>query len=170
MEGRVRLRSLCCAAPCLAVLCCAPTEPLRTHTHTAQGVQYFLPKVLWRALPHPLTRRAVLCYALSPSSPQGVYFLGKVLWAKGYTELLERLQEHSSATGQNVEVDVYGSGPDLHAVQEAASRRQLALKFNGPKDHADASLQVGFGRGGKGVWGGDARVAAAVRKDAGFRR
>jgi hypothetical protein len=73
---------------------------------------------------------------------QGVYFLGKVLWAKGYTELLERLQEHSTATGQNVEVDVYGSGPDLPAVQQAARNSNVRLKFNGPKDHADATLQV----------------------------
>lgn len=88
-----------------------------------------------------ITSHAVLC------AVQGAYFLGKVLWAKGYTELLERLQEHTSATGQNVPVDVYGSGPDLPAVQEAARDRQLALKFNGPKDHADASLQVR-----SGVW------------------
>lgn len=41
------------------------------------------------------------------------YFLGKVLWAKGYTELLDRLKEHTAATGQSIHVDVYGSGPDL---------------------------------------------------------
>jgi len=45
----------------------------------------------------------------------------------------------------NRQVDVYGSGPDLDAVQEEAARRRLALKFNGAKDHADSSLQV---RGG----------------------
>jgi digalactosyldiacylglycerol synthase len=39
--------------------------------------------------------------------------LGKVLWAKGYTELLDRMKEHSSATGDNLHVDVYGAGPDL---------------------------------------------------------
>lgn len=44
---------------------------------------------------------------------QGAYFLGKVLWAKGYTELLERLNEHTNSTGNNIEVDVYGAGPDL---------------------------------------------------------
>ncbi|GFH27776.1 uncharacterized protein HaLaN_26156 [Haematococcus lacustris] len=44
---------------------------------------------------------------------KGVYFLGKVLWAKGYTELLDRLNEHTARTGEHVAVDVYGSGPDL---------------------------------------------------------
>lgn len=88
---------------------------------------------------------------------QGVYFLGKVLWAKGYTELLERLQEHSTATGQNVEVDVYGSGPDLPAVQEAARNSNLRLKFNGPKDHADSSLQVCTH---EWLWGRDALAVA----------
>ena len=43
---------------------------------------------------------------------KGVYFLGKVLWAKGYTELLDRLNEHEQRTGQHVPVDVYGNGPD----------------------------------------------------------
>ncbi|KXZ47328.1 hypothetical protein GPECTOR_36g52 [Gonium pectorale] len=69
------------------------------------------------------------------------YFLGKVLWAKGYTELLDRLNEHSQRTGERIHVDVYGSGPDLKAVEEEASRRRLALSFRGARDHADSSLQ-----------------------------
>ena len=36
-----------------------------------------------------------------------------MLWAKGYTELLDRMKEHTQRTGQNVPVDVFGSGPDL---------------------------------------------------------
>ncbi|EFJ50110.1 hypothetical protein VOLCADRAFT_116955 [Volvox carteri f. nagariensis] len=80
-----------------------------------------------------------------------VYFLGKVLWAKGYTELLDRLKEHTQRTGERVPVDVYGSGPDLQArlgpplaslaVEHEASRRNLALRFRGARDHADATLQ-----------------------------
>jgi len=72
---------------------------------------------------------------------KGAYFLGKVLWAKGYTELLDRLNEHAARTGEAVEVDVYGTGPDLHAVEEEAGRRRLHLAFNGARDHADTSLQ-----------------------------
>lgn len=76
-----------------------------------------------------------------PVFGRGAYFLGKVLWAKGYTELLDRLNEHAARTGQQVDVDVYGSGPDLKAVEEESSRRRLNLRFNGAKDHADECLQ-----------------------------
>ncbi len=65
-----------------------------------------------------------------------------MLWAKGYTELLERLEEHAEQTGARVDVDVFGTGPDMHAVQEEAGKRQLPLRFNGAMDHADKRLQV----------------------------
>jgi digalactosyldiacylglycerol synthase len=72
---------------------------------------------------------------------KGVYFIGKVLWAKGYTELLQRMREHAQCTGENVHVDVFGSGPDLKAVEDEAHRNQLSVTFNGARDHADSSLQ-----------------------------
>lgn len=71
---------------------------------------------------------------------KGAYFLGKVVWAKGYTELLDRLKEHGERTGEKVHVDVYGSGPDLNSVVEEAGSRELDLKFNGARDHADESI------------------------------
>lgn len=37
----------------------------------------------------------------------------QVVWAKGYTELLDRLKEHSTRSGDQVLVDVFGTGPDL---------------------------------------------------------
>jgi digalactosyldiacylglycerol synthase len=96
-----------------------------------------------------------------PAFGKGAYFLGKVLWAKGYTELLDRLNEHAARSGgagssgggngrgggsggngsAPFAVDVYGAGPDLEAVQEEAARRGLPLTFNGARDHADADLQ-----------------------------
>uniref|UniRef100_A0A7S3QTS2 Digalactosyldiacylglycerol synthase n=1 Tax=Dunaliella tertiolecta TaxID=3047 RepID=A0A7S3QTS2_DUNTE len=72
---------------------------------------------------------------------KGVYFLGKVLWAKGYTELLDRLNEHERRTGEHVPVDVYGTGPDAKAVEEEARRRRLCMHFNPGRDHADQSIQ-----------------------------
>ena len=87
-------------------------------------------------------RKAAAAAEGRPAFEKGAYFLGKVLWAKGYTELLDRLNEHAARSGAPVAVDVYGAGPDLDAVQEEAARRRLALQFNGARDHADASLQV----------------------------
>lgn len=47
-----------------------------------------------------------------PIWPQGAYFLGKVVWAKGYTELLDLLQKHKQAGHELQPINVYGSGAD----------------------------------------------------------
>jgi digalactosyldiacylglycerol synthase len=44
--------------------------------------------------------------------PQGAYFLGKVVWAKGYTELLDLMEKHAAKGHAPVPLDVYGSGGD----------------------------------------------------------
>lgn len=43
---------------------------------------------------------------------KGAYFLGKVVWAKGYTELLDLLEQHKARCGQDIAMHVYGSGDD----------------------------------------------------------
>jgi digalactosyldiacylglycerol synthase len=50
------------------------------------------------------------------------------------------MRDHAMRTGQNIPVDVYGSGPDLDSVEKEAQKQKLALKFNGAKDHADPSI------------------------------
>eukprot|EP00887_Chlorella_sp_A99_P006969 scaffold2.g6969.t1 len=57
---------------------------------------------------------------------KGAYFIGKVVWGKGYTELLDLLSKHMSAGseasaeaadgGGAIEMDCYGTGEDLPAV------------------------------------------------------
>lgn len=47
-----------------------------------------------------------------PVWPRGAYFLGKVVWAKGYTELLDLLQQHKAAGHELEPINVYGSGAD----------------------------------------------------------
>jgi len=72
---------------------------------------------------------------------KGLYFIGKVVWGKGYTELVDLLTKHEKRVGHNLHVDIFGSGADLPAVQEEAEKRHLDLKFFGARDHADASIQ-----------------------------
>ncbi|XP_009376906.2 digalactosyldiacylglycerol synthase 2, chloroplastic [Pyrus x bretschneideri] len=67
---------------------------------------------------------------------KGAYYIGKMVWSKGYKELLELLQDHQKElTG--LEVDLYGSGEDSDQVQEAAKRLELAVRVHPGHDHAD---------------------------------
>jgi len=82
------------------------------------------------AEPSPLDENAF------PGFDKGCYFLGKVLWGKGYSELLNLMQ----SCGRNVDVDVFGGGPDLQEVENEAERRHLRLHFRGAKDHGDVDF------------------------------
>ena len=66
------------------------------------------------------------------------YFIGKVVWAKGYLELLERVKEYNAtaASKDKLIMDVFGDGDDFKAVKDSAARQQLALTFHGRADHA----------------------------------
>lgn len=57
---------------------------------------------------------------------KGAYFIGKVVWAKGYTELLELLSKHHKSAEVPVHIDCYGTGEDLPAVSQACTRRPSA--------------------------------------------
>lgn len=76
--------------------------------------------------------------------PLGAYFLGKGLWAKGFSELLDRMAAHRArceAVGcAPPELDVYGKGEDLDQIEAEAVRLCLRLRFRGPRDHMDPSM------------------------------
>ncbi|XP_051131541.1 digalactosyldiacylglycerol synthase 1, chloroplastic isoform X2 [Andrographis paniculata] len=70
---------------------------------------------------------------------KGAYFLGKMVWAKGYKELIDLLaKQKNDLDGFNL--DVYGNGEDAHEVQSTAKRLNLNLNFMKGRDHADDSL------------------------------
>ncbi|KAL3142707.1 hypothetical protein ABBQ38_003008 [Trebouxia sp. C0009 RCD-2024] len=71
---------------------------------------------------------------------RGAYFMGKAVWAKGYTELLSLLESHRSAGKPEHAIDCYGNGEDLAAVKAASKRKDLKLKFHGAVDHLDDSM------------------------------
>ncbi|KAA8516011.1 hypothetical protein F0562_019190 [Nyssa sinensis] len=67
---------------------------------------------------------------------KGAYYIGKMVWSKGYKELLKLLHDHQKElTG--LEVDLYGSGEDSAQVQEAAKKLELAVRVHHGRDHAD---------------------------------
>ncbi|KAH7296279.1 hypothetical protein KP509_26G017100 [Ceratopteris richardii] len=71
---------------------------------------------------------------------QGAYFLGKMVWGKGYRELLDLWTFHKEELN-GLQLDVFGSGEDSAAVKEEASLRGLQMNFHEGRDHADTSLQ-----------------------------
>lgn len=70
---------------------------------------------------------------------KGAYFLGKMVWAKGYRELIDLLAKHKNDL-DGFKLDVYGNGEDAHEVQSTAKRLDLNLNFLRGRDHADDSL------------------------------
>ncbi|URD82854.1 Digalactosyldiacylglycerol synthase [Musa troglodytarum] len=70
---------------------------------------------------------------------KGAYFLGKMVWAKGYRELIDLLAKHKSDL-EGFKLDVYGNGEDSQEVQSVAKKLDLNLNFLRGRDHADDSL------------------------------
>lgn len=70
---------------------------------------------------------------------KGAYFLGKMVWAKGYKELIDLLAKNKMEL-QDFDLDVYGNGEDSHEVQSTARKLQLNVNFLKGRDHADDSL------------------------------
>ncbi|CAA7396853.1 unnamed protein product [Spirodela intermedia] len=70
---------------------------------------------------------------------KGAYFLGKMVWAKGYRELIDLLSKHRSDL-DDFKLDVFGNGEDSHEVQSAARKLELNINFLKGRDHADDSL------------------------------
>jgi len=85
--------------------------------------------------------------AVDPSFDGGAYFIGKLLWAKGYRLLIDYLAGLGddgagvAASGEGrVHVDVYGDGEDAQAIEDAAKKAGVDLRLCGSRDHAEASL------------------------------
>ncbi|THG14836.1 hypothetical protein TEA_019652 [Camellia sinensis var. sinensis] len=67
---------------------------------------------------------------------KGAYYIGKMVWSKGYKELLKLLCDHQKDLS-GVEVDLYGNGEDSAEIQEAANKLELTVRVHPGCDHAD---------------------------------
>ncbi|KAK3269443.1 hypothetical protein CYMTET_22118 [Cymbomonas tetramitiformis] len=77
---------------------------------------------------------------------KGCYYLAKMQWGKGYTELLD-LMAQDAIGGGGISVDAYGSGDDSVAIVAKAQEEKLSIQFNGHQEgqgryeHTDTALQ-----------------------------
>ena len=67
---------------------------------------------------------------------KGTYYIGKMIWSKGYKELLKLLSNHQKELA-GLEVDLFGSGEDSEEVQKASKKLELAVRVHPGRDHAD---------------------------------
>jgi len=68
---------------------------------------------------------------------EAAYFIGKLLWSKGFLQLIDLLSYSQDSAGFNMTLDVYGSGPDREAIQARAQEAGVKLVFYGAIDHAE---------------------------------
>ncbi|CAN8248208.1 unnamed protein product [Cochlearia groenlandica] len=68
---------------------------------------------------------------------KGAYYIGKMVWSKGYKELLKLLDKHQNELAE-LEVDLYGSGEDSEEIIEAAQKLNLTVHVYPGCDHADS--------------------------------
>ncbi|KAJ0914309.1 putative digalactosyldiacylglycerol synthase [Helianthus annuus] len=72
----------------------------------------------------------------SQAFTKGAYYIGKMVWSKGYKELLNLLQDHQNEL-DGLEVDLFGTGEDSDQIQDAAKELSLTIRVNPGRDHAD---------------------------------
>jgi hypothetical protein len=79
---------------------------------------------------------------LNVPAPTGndIYYIGKLLWAKGLDRLLRLQRSFGRITGQPYfECTIYGNGPDEADIRKAFRRRPVI--FAGRVDHAELSTR-----------------------------
>ncbi|KAK3194855.1 hypothetical protein Dsin_026165 [Dipteronia sinensis] len=65
---------------------------------------------------------------------KGAYYIGKMVWNKGYKELLTLLQDHQTEL-DGLELDLYGTGEDSNEVHEAAKKLKIVVRVHPGRDH-----------------------------------
>ncbi|PKA51194.1 Digalactosyldiacylglycerol synthase 2, chloroplastic [Apostasia shenzhenica] len=71
---------------------------------------------------------------------KGAYYIGKMVWSKGYKELLKLLSRHQSKLC-GIQVDLYGNGEDSAEIAQAAENLKFVVRVHPGRDHADKIFQ-----------------------------
>lgn len=67
---------------------------------------------------------------------KGAYYIGKMIWSKGYKELLKLLSDNQNELSE-LEVDLYGTGEDSNEIAEAARNLNITVRVYPGRDHGD---------------------------------
>lgn len=90
-------------------------------------------------------RQAMAATSAGSTKQRRAYFIGKLLWAKGFDQLLELEATYRERTGKFFEIDVFGKGPDECEIKRAFSGGGTS----GAKDVSSRILDR------LNTWGGD---------------
>lgn len=55
----------------------------------------------------------------SANPATNIYFIGKILWAKGLARMIDLQEYYKQCTGQYFPIDIYGSGPEEEEIKRA---------------------------------------------------
>ena len=75
------------------------------------------------------------------------YFIGKILWAKGFDFLIHCQEKYHESTGEYFPIDIYGSGPDEEKIKRAfhGVRRKSRENMNTVESLEDSGCNDGEG-------------------------
>ncbi|GKZ01460.1 hypothetical protein MPSEU_001096600 [Mayamaea pseudoterrestris] len=132
------LSSLVVRAYCHQVIRLSATLPSLCDKEVTSNVHGVRPEFLDE--PKPEKDRDV--DALAP-----VYFIGKVIWAKGFDSVLALQERFKEETGDYFQMDIYGTGNDEAAIQRACFGRKAGLG----SPTAEPLTSDDEGRGGTGA-------------------
>lgn len=68
--------------------------------------------------------------ATCPSTNNKIYFIGKLLWAKGLDNLIELENAFKRSTGDYFDIEIVGSGPEADEIQRAYLGRSKHPSFS----------------------------------------
>jgi hypothetical protein len=75
-----------------------------------------------------------LSWGVNPINTTSIYFIGKLLWAKGLDLMLELEDYYKQYTGDYFPIDIYGNGPDERAIMRAFHGRRNSVNANPRKE------------------------------------
>jgi len=66
----------------------------------------------------------------------GAYFIGKMLWGKGYDLMIVLMTHAKKRMRRTFPIDIFGNGPDADEIKKAFKKKKFQVTFHPGTDHA----------------------------------